>query len=56
MQILQQHRNTALRFNIQAAQNYSKTIDVSQLITEQVITLQREEIQLHPPELQHKPP
>ena len=28
MQILQQHRNTALSFNIQAAQSYSKTTDI----------------------------
>ena len=27
MQILQQHRNTALSFNIQAAKSYSQTID-----------------------------
>ena len=29
MQILQQHRNTSLSFNIQAAQSHSKTIDIS---------------------------
>ena len=56
MQILQQHKNTPLSFNIQAAQNYSKTIDVSQPITGQFIALQKEEIQLHPPEHQHKLP
>ena len=47
MQILQQHRNTALSFNIQAAQSYSKPIDISKLITGHFIALQREEIQLH---------
>jgi len=29
MEILQQHRNTALSSNIQAAQSYSKTIDIT---------------------------
>ena len=55
-QVLQQHRNTALSFNIQAAQSYSKTIDVSYPIACHSTALQREETQLHPPELQHKPP
>ena len=50
MQILQQHRNIALSFNIQAAQSHSKPTDISQLITGHFIALQREEIQLHPPE------
>ena len=43
MQILQQHRNTALSFNIQAAQNHSKPFYISQLITGHFIALQREE-------------
>jgi len=56
MQILQQHRNTALSFNIQAAQSHPKTIDISYLITGHFIALQREEIQLHPPEHRNKLP
>ena len=56
MQILQQHRNTALSFNIQAAQSYSKPTDISKLITGHFIALQREEIQLHLPEHWHKLP
>jgi len=54
MQILQQHRNIALSFNIQAAQSHTKPTDISKLITEHFIALQREEIQLHPPEHRHK--
>ena len=42
--------------NIQAYQSYSKTIDISQLVTRHFIALQREEIQLHPPEHGHKLP
>ena len=47
MQIVQQHRNIALSFNIQAAQSHTKPNDISKLITGHVIALQREEIQLH---------
>ena len=52
MQILQQHRNIALSFNIEAAQSHTKPIDISKLTTGHFIALQREEIQLHPPEHQ----
>jgi len=50
MQILQQHKNIALSFNIQAAQSHTKPTDISKLITGHFIALQREEMQLHPPE------
>ena len=50
MQILQQHRNIALSFNIQASQSHTKCIDISKLMAGHLIALQREEIQLHPPE------
>ena len=56
MQILQQPRNIALNFNIQAAQSHTTSTDISKLITGHLIALQREEIQLHPPEYQHKLP
>ena len=56
MQILQQHRNIALRFKIQAAQSHTKTISILKHITGHFIALQREEIQLHPLEHQHKLP
>ena len=56
MQILQQHRNIALSFNIQAAQSHTKPTDISKFITGHFIALQREEIQLYPPEHQHKLP
>ena len=55
-QILQQHRNIALSFNIQAAQSQTKPTDISKLITGHFIALQREEIQLYPPEHRHKLP
>ena len=56
MQILQQHRNIALSFNIEAAPGHTKPIGISKLITGHFIALQREEIQLHPPEHRHKLP
>jgi len=56
MKILQQHKNIALNFNIQAAQSHTKPTDISKLITGHSIALQREEIQLHPPEHWHKLP
>ena len=56
VQILQQHRNIALSFNIQDAQSHTKCTDISKLISGHFIALQREEIQLHPPEPQHKLP
>ena len=49
-QILQQHRNIAPSFSIQAAQSHSKPIDISKHTTGHFIAPQREEIQLHPPE------
>ena len=52
MQILQQHRNIALSFNIQAAQIHTKPIDISKLTTGHFIALRRE-VQLHPPEQGH---
>ena len=54
MQILQQHRNLAMSFKIQAAQSHTNPIDISKLTTGNLIALRREEIQLHPPEHQHK--
>ena len=56
MQIIQQHRNIALSFNIQAVQSHIKPTDISKLTTGHLIALQREEIQLHPPEHPHKLP
>ena len=55
-QILKQCRNIDPRFNKQAAQSHTKLIHISKLITGHFITLQREEIQLHPPEHRHKLP
>ena len=55
-QILQQHRNMALNFNIQAAKSHTKPTDISKLTTGHYVALQREEIQLHPPEHHHKVP
>ena len=49
-QILQQCRNIALSFDIQAAQYHAKPINISKLTTGHFIALQREEIQFHPPE------
>ena len=56
MQILQQHRNIDLSSNTQAAQSHTKPTDISKLTTGHFIELQREEIQLHPPEHGHKLP
>ena len=56
MQILQQHRNIALSFNIQAVQSHTKPTDISKLITGHFIALQRGEIQLRLAEHQHKLP
>jgi hypothetical protein len=55
MQILQQCRNIALSFNIQAAQIHTKPINISKLTTGNFIALWRE-VQLHPPEQGHKLP
>ena len=54
--ILQKHRNTTLSTKIQAAESHTKPTDTSQLTTGHFMALQREEIQLHPPECQHKLP
>ena len=56
MLILQLHRNTSLSINIQAAQSHAQPIDTPKLTTGQFIELQREEIQLYPPEHIHKLP
>jgi len=56
MPILQQHRNIALSFNIQAAQSHTKLINISKLTIGHFIALQRDEIQLHPPEHRCKLP
>ena len=56
MQILQQHKNIALSFNIQAAQCHTKPTDISKLTTGHFNALQTEEIQLHPPEHRHSFP
>ena len=56
MQILQQYRNITLSLNTQADQSHTKPIDISKLITGHFIALQKEEIQLHPPEHRHKLP
>jgi len=50
MLILQQCRNIALSIKIQAAQSHAKPIDTPKPTTGPFIALQREEIQLHPPE------
>ena len=54
MLILQQSRNIVLSIKIQVAQSHTKPIDTSKLTTGHFIALQREEIQLQPPEHQHK--
>ena len=54
MLILQQSRNTALSIKRQASQSHAKSIDTPKLTTGHFIAIQREEIQLHPPEHRHK--
>ena len=56
MLILQQCRNIAISVNIQAAQSHTKPTDTSKFTPGHFIALQREEIQLHPPEHRHKFP
>ena len=56
MLTLQQRRNTALNIKIQTAQSHIKPIDTPKLTTGHFTALQREEIQLHPPEHRHKLP
>ena len=48
--ILQQSGNITLSTKIQAAKSYTKPRDTTKLTTGHFIALQREEIQLHPPE------
>jgi len=48
--ILQQCRNITLSIKIGVPKNHTKPIDTSKLTTAHLIALQREEIQLHPPE------
>ena len=55
MQILEQRRNIALSFNIQADQIHTKPVDISKLPTGHFIALRRE-VQLHPPEQGRKLP
>ena len=50
MQILQQHRNIVLGFNIQASESHTKPTDILRLTSGHFIALQREDIQLYPPE------
>ena len=50
MQILQQHKDIVLSFNIQAAQSHTNPIDMSKLTTGDFVALQRKEIWLHPTE------
>ena len=52
--IFQQHRNITLSTKIQAVKSHTKPTDTSKLTTGHFIALQREEIQLHPPEHRHK--
>ena len=54
--ILQQCRNMTLSIKIQVATSHTKSIDTSELTTGHFIALQKEEIQLHPPEHLHKLP
>ena len=56
MIILQQSRNKALSIKKQAAQSHAKPIDTPKLTTGRFIALQREQIQLHPPEHRYKLP
>ena len=56
MLILRQSRNTALSIKRQAFQSHAKPMDTPKLTTGHFIALQREEIQLHPPEHKHKLP
>jgi len=56
MLILQESRNTALTIKRQASQSYAKPIDTLKHTTGYSIALQKEEIQLHPPEHRCKIP
>ena len=54
--ILQQRRKINLSTKIRVAKSHTKPTDNSKLTTGHFIALQREEIQLHPPEHRHKLP
>jgi len=54
--ILQQNRNTTLNIQSWVAQSHTKPIDTPKLTTGHFIAVQREEIQLQPPEPRHKFP
>ena len=54
MLIIQQIRNIALNIKRWSAQSHTKLIDTPKLTTGIFIALQREEIQLYPPEYRHK--
>ena len=56
MLILQQNKHITLNIKRWAAQSYAKPTDTSKLTTGHFTALQREEIQLHPPEHRHKLP
>ena len=56
MLIIQQNRNTTLNVKRWVAQSHAKPIDTSKHTTGHFIALQREEIQLQPPEHSHKLP
>ena len=50
MLISKQNRNTSLNIKRESAQSHAKSIDTPKLITGHFTALQREEIQLQPPE------
>ena len=54
--ILQQNRNTTLNIKRWAAQSHAKATDTLKLTAGHFTALQREVIQLHPPEHRHKLP
>ena len=56
MLILQQNKNKTLNIKKQASQSHAKPIDTPKLTSGHFIALQREEIQLQPPEHSHKLP
>ena len=51
-----QSKNTTLSIKRQASQSHVKPIDTQKLTTGHFIALQREEVQLHPPEHRRKVP
>ena len=56
MVIRQENRSTTQNIKIMASQSYAKPTDYPKLTTGYFIALQREEIQLHPPEHRSKLP